>query len=448
MKSAGAAVLLAFLVGDVDAARADGAFPNVQSVLLPSDRPREIVLGTTFGLVFSEDEGATWQYACESASTVNGRQYVLGAPPEDRIYGVSDLGIAVSIDGACTWVLGGGALGGRAALDVFPDPSDPEVAFALALGLQEGLVSAYRSDDGGLVYHGPLFTSPPDGQITGIEMAASDPRALYLTIAGAQPVLALSGDGGETWTTRNIDLGLSGDARFVPSLAAVDPTEAARVYLRITSVPGDSHTFEGLAVTPDGGMTWKVPLLLPNGSLAGLVRMDDGSLFVVGTATAPDSGALPQPVAFRSDDGGQTFSALSLPIHAVGLGQRNGTLFAPTNTAADGFALATSVDRGTSWQPRLRFSEIGGVKGCVQGSCQPGCEMLAAANLFPQPTCRPPVDAGAADARPPPSSSGDGCSCGLTRASAAGRAPADSTLAVLALAWMAAARAPRRMRGA
>ena len=41
---------------------ADNAFPSSQSVLPPPDRPQEIVVGTTFGLVFTEDDGASWTY--------------------------------------------------------------------------------------------------------------------------------------------------------------------------------------------------------------------------------------------------------------------------------------------------------------------------------------------------------------------------------------------------
>src|SRR5437763_16996912 len=47
------------------AARADGAFPDAQGLLLPSDRPNEIMLATTFGVVVSLDGGQTWTYSCE-----------------------------------------------------------------------------------------------------------------------------------------------------------------------------------------------------------------------------------------------------------------------------------------------------------------------------------------------------------------------------------------------
>ena len=245
---------------------------------------------------------------------------------------------------------------------------------------------------------------------------------------------------------RAIDLGSTGDSGFVPSLAAVEPTDAARVYLRITSVPGDSRTFEGLAVTLDGGTTWKVPLLVSDGSLAGFARLDDGTLLAVGSTPLP--GAPPVPAAFVSDDGGQSFTTRSLPVHALGLGQRNGTLFAPTNTAADGFALASSVDRGASWQPRLRFADIAGVKDCVHASCQQGCTTLAAANLFPAATCGSSADASAGDAVSTATASAGSCACALASAPTGVGAFEASVPALLILAWTAATRTTRRLRDA
>ena len=155
-------------------ARADGAFPSAQSVLLPRDRPNEIILATTFGLIFSEDDGATWRYSCENDLTrmTNGGQYMMGPPPGDRIFGTSDRGAPVSGDGACTWTLGGGDLTPMRPTDVFADPTDPSRAFALAVDESNGLESAYRSTDAGLTYSGPIFTSPMGGLNTGIESSA------------------------------------------------------------------------------------------------------------------------------------------------------------------------------------------------------------------------------------------------------------------------------------
>src|SRR6185503_16274752 len=108
------------------------------------------VVGTTFGLVFSEDGGATWSYGCEQVEiTRSGRQYRMGPAPDHRLFAISDLGATMSSDGACTWMLPRGPLASLLALDVWPDPSLPARAFVLALNPNDQVVSAFRSADGG-----------------------------------------------------------------------------------------------------------------------------------------------------------------------------------------------------------------------------------------------------------------------------------------------------------
>ncbi|MFL5304428.1 MAG: hypothetical protein ACJ8F1_04415 [Polyangia bacterium] len=198
-------------------------------------------------------------------------------------------------------------------------------------------------------------------------------------------------------------------------------------------------------MTSDGGTSWRVPLFIPGGSLSGFVRLD-GALFAVGTRMASDRGALPQPAAFRSDDGGETFTTFPLAVHAVGLGQRNGVLYAATNTAADGFALASSADRGSSWQPRLRLADIAGVRDCVRATCADRCEMLASARLFAPSACHASSDAAAADGVAVPPASGGGCSCELAFQPAAIGGWVAGTVTLLPVVWTAATRTTRRNR--
>jgi photosystem II stability/assembly factor-like uncharacterized protein len=395
-----AALFVAVVVGRTTPARADGAFPSAQAVLLPRDRPSEIVLGTTFGLVFTEDDGSTWRYACENTQTRMGRQYTVGSPPDDRIYALSDLGVPVTADGACTWTVAGGDLFATLPVDVFPDPSDAARVFALAVNSNDGLVSAYRSTDAGLTYAGPIFTSPASGTVTGIEVAASAPRTVFITLyerPGLHPRLARSDDGGDTWTTADIEPGIGA---VIPFLVAVDPVDSRRITLRITSGASSPQQFQGLAITTDGGATWTTPLVVSGGSLTGFARSPDGTILAVGTIAPTMDGGTGVPSAFRSDDGGLSFTTQPLSFHPAGLAQRDGTFYVATNDFLDGFALASSIDRGQTWTPRLRFRDIAGTKDCVRASCQDDCDYLAGVNLFPPETCNPPPKKA-------------GCGCGL-----------------------------------
>ena len=71
MRRTAEAILVSGLLAAVSPrARADGAFPDSQSVITPFDRPAELILPTNFGLVISEDAGQSWQWSCESDANV------------------------------------------------------------------------------------------------------------------------------------------------------------------------------------------------------------------------------------------------------------------------------------------------------------------------------------------------------------------------------------------
>src|SRR5678815_2373001 len=52
-------VLVMFLAIATGRAWANGAFPESNAVLLPGGHPRQIILSTNFGLILSDDDGAT-----------------------------------------------------------------------------------------------------------------------------------------------------------------------------------------------------------------------------------------------------------------------------------------------------------------------------------------------------------------------------------------------------
>ncbi|MES1210443.1 MAG: hypothetical protein ABUS79_31270, partial [Pseudomonadota bacterium] len=182
-------------VGLPRAARADGGIPGSLAILLPADQPKKIGLATTFGLILSDDGGATWLWTCEQPATTSmanmyavGPSAVASGGVGDRFYALSPFeGLAWSDDESCTWHTAGGLAPGSTVSDFFVDPSDPAHVLAVAAAPSDGGVAGARvgavftSTDGGATFAAdPLYTASAGATIVGVEIARSNPRVIYV----------------------------------------------------------------------------------------------------------------------------------------------------------------------------------------------------------------------------------------------------------------------------
>src|SRR6476620_9982996 len=78
------------------AARANGAFPDSQSIMTPDAKPHSIRLATNFGVISSDDDGQHWVWSCEVTETASGSLYQMGPPPKNRLFVISSEGLAFS----------------------------------------------------------------------------------------------------------------------------------------------------------------------------------------------------------------------------------------------------------------------------------------------------------------------------------------------------------------
>jgi len=420
-------------------AAANGAFPDSDAVLLPADRPQQIVVATNFGLILSADGGTTWQWTCERAETSMASLYALGAPPADRLYSRSlDVGLALSDDDSCSWRRAGGALAGAIATDYFPDPTAAPRVLAIVGGSTDGGTGAaavYESSDGGDSFGAtPLYVAPAGAELLGVEIARSDPRIIYLSMAtpGPHPVIARSDDAGAGWATFDIEPSIGArTARIV----AVDPADAGVIYLRVSGGGGES-----LAVSRDGGRTFTTPITMPaGGTLSAFARLASGTVLVAGLV--PGEGGTTSGVAWRSRDGGLTFEDWTLaPMPRLrALAERDGMLYLAGSNYTDGWALALSNDEGRTLQPILRYDQVSAVKACVAAACQDLCDEQAGRQIWSPQVCNPLPDAGV-DAGPP-AKPPSGCGCG-----AAAQPRADAGAAALFIGLTALGSAARRRR--
>ena len=198
------ALLTATLVAP--AARGNGAFPDEFSIHFPASAPHRIQVGANFGLLVSEDDGATWRYACEpwvtegtSAALTQDNVSFYHLTADDAMIALSRE-ITRTEDDACNWPPSGGVISGKPVADFFPDPTDATLVLAVVIDASGYYVVA--SHDGGKTFvDPPLYMST--GLITGLELSRSSPGVMYLTSingSGSGATLSRSDDHGAHWT--------------------------------------------------------------------------------------------------------------------------------------------------------------------------------------------------------------------------------------------------------
>jgi hypothetical protein len=424
-------------------AHANGALPSSLGIILPAERPQEIVLATNFGLLLSEDGGQSWLWTCEQGFSTGGYLYAISAPPRHRMLAISfTYGLVFSDDGSCSWRRAGGALDGAVASDYFVDGTNPERVLALAWSSGGGgtAQALYVSGDGGATFDdSPLYKAAADVVLSGIEIARSNPDIVYLgmyraTSSGYEPLLGRSADGGRSWTTASVAAAGVGASSY--GILAVDPEDPDVIYLRVAEVG-----MESVAVSRDGGGTFSKPLTVRNGSLTAFARLASGTVLAAATSADTDGGV--SAAGFRSTDGGRTFGgwALTPQPRLLGLAERDGTLYLSADDLRDGWAIATSTDEGVTVRPMARYADVRGVKPCAATACGPQCLYEASLGVWPDGIC--PGTTGPRGDGGGPRASGSGCGCSVTPPAPSGSLAASS---VLALALMRLFRQRRRRR--
>ncbi len=379
--------------------RANGAFPDSLSILTPAQLPNETLLATNFGLVMSFDHDQTWIWSCEQPLNSFATLYQMGPPPKNRIFAITT-GVIYTDDSSCNW---NAASGAGSAADAFADPTNPSRVFAVVtstVGDAGSVYTAVESSDGGTTFGELRYTAAAGDHITGVEISRSDPQTVYLTLTSGTayaPKVAVTTNGGTSWTLHDLTASLP-TGTYSIRLVAIDPSNPLKLFLRIGGPSG-----QALAVSQDGGASATTPLTFPGGAFNAFARLDSGALIaagVVGTAN----------VAYRSINGGTSFDALpAVPFTFKGLSARGTKLYAALSNVTDPYAIETSDDEGTSWQPLMRFNRdvdagatgyIQAIQTCVMSFCQDDCTTRSGADLFSDDVCSAavapdPIDGGA-----------------------------------------------------
>lgn len=361
-------------------ARAHGGFPEPRRILLPADRPEQIVVVTNFGLILSEDAGATWLFSCEQPLSAYASQYLLGPAPDNRLFAMTaTAGIVHSDDDSCSWTPAGGSMTQLMPYAFAVTPADPKRVYAMGApraDLRAG-DRIHISDDGGLTFGDAVFNTPPPNALLTILVAPGQPSTLYATLFSSpenHPILLRSDDAGGNWQAVADLVGSLGTNPF--ELLAIDPLDENRLYVRILG-----PFAETLATSVDGGLTFVQSVSIP-GKLTAFLQLASGTILVGGIAGT-------EALGYRSTDDGQSFEPwLGVP-HVHALAERNGKLYVAGDHYSDGYMIAESDDEGLTLTPLGGFDRVQGVKGCVTEVCAESCAYHAGINLWPKSVCGP-----------------------------------------------------------
>jgi hypothetical protein len=364
--------LLAFGLALPRAAWANGAFPDEFSIHFPVAAPDRIIVGANFGLMVSEDRGATWRYVCEPYVTedssdplalINVIHYQVGAADGQVFLVATNYKVRRTGDDGCAWSTSGGAITALNASDVFPSPTDSQ--FVVAIGVNPGGAgsSLVASHDGAATFDTTLNTDP--NLFASVEVSAgatAGTGTIYATVSGPGIAKFLGSDDlGATWPkSSSYDLpALPNGSTQVARIIAIDPEDASTVYLRLLGPPDDA-----IAIATAGGQSITVAQSITGSAFTAFARGTDKTLYA-GTS----DGKL-----YIRPPGATAFNAPISGPHLRCLGQRFGNttdLYACGDMFQDGFSVGVSHDKGQTFQKVMKLSEMQGTLTCpaVQAKC-------------------------------------------------------------------------------
>ncbi len=239
-----------------------------------------IYAGTnSVGAQVSHDRGATWTAVNAGLETVDKFVYGLWIDPrngQNILAGNEAMyGLIGSQDGGATWSVAGQGFSGRGSRSVAFDPSDSQRIYAGAM-IGNGF---FKSTDGGLTWSRRKFGTPAL-YVIAVAVDPSSPNAVY--VGTQNEGFFRSENYGDTW--ESIGRGLSGAITYL----TVDPTDRGRLFActatafylsedggnnwtnvlnfpawTLTIDPGDPSTVyaaartQGVFRSSDGGQTWK-----------------------------------------------------------------------------------------------------------------------------------------------------------------------------------------------
>jgi hypothetical protein len=361
---------------------ANGRFPQANQIVFSTTDPNLVIARTTYAILPSHDDGATWQFLCED---VVGLGMGTTADPEIGLTSGNALvasvssppGLSVSTDTGCSWSCAAGTVANQNFADLVVRPNMQHSVLALS--------STSVTIEGGVGFRTQVFESSDDGanwnalgleipdplfRAQTIDVATTDAQRIYVSGArgfgqNISAAVWVSRDGAQSWKETRLP-----PALFDPTkessiyIGAVDPMDADRLYIRSSALPSGGES--RLSMSTTGGSSFMLlqsfdiglPLNCASlGEFLGFALSPDGSKIYAGTA---EQGLW---MAMRSD---MTFHQMS-KIGVGCLATRGNELWACSDAVSTKkelgaqFVIGVSIDDGATFVGKLKSVS------CLQG---------------------------------------------------------------------------------
>ena len=354
-------------------AHANSRLPATNQLVVAPDDPSRLLLRATFGFLFSNDAGQTWDWLCEAAIPYTGQS----DPAVALLNGGNVLsgqfeGLAVSLDRGCSWSYVAGTEQGFAV----------DVARALDGQNAVAITNLYTSttDAGVLLYDTKLWRTTDTGKSWGavaatidptlavdtLDIAPSDPSRIYITgqpYGATSAKLLVSTNGGSSY--QELDVPFAPD-EYGLFITAVDPNLPDRVYFRTLGVVKTSGAIVSrLLVTADAGLHFTSPW--SGGKMEGFALSPDGSRVYLGSQTDGLFAANASDLAFTKQS----------DIAVQCLATSGSTLYVCSNELKEPFVLGATTNEGQSFTPLFKLETIRGPLQCpAQSPASTQCDPL------------------------------------------------------------------------
>ena len=329
---------------------ANGRFPAAGQLVVDPGDPGHLVVRTTYGILTTRDAGTSWDWICEQAVQWTGQYDPTLAITNDGtvIAGIYDH-LGVSHGDTCGWSHAGG-LDQKNVVDVSTEKQNPAASVALtssALGSSMFLTRVWCSPDNATSWAQAGVDLPSDFQALTIDVAPSNAKRVYVSGlhgVAASGAIERSASGGASFDRVDIP---GSDVDHAPYIAALDPDDDQRLYVRLSGSPGR------LLESTDGGGTW-TEIFQGTGLLKGFALSPDGKTLVVGGESDGVWRALTSTMKFEKVS---SVGVQCLTWSAVGI-------YACAGEFKDGFTLGFSSNEGATFTSIMHLACLRGPLAC------------------------------------------------------------------------------------